>query len=71
MHADPMDKENTSDVEAKVEKAGENDTNHQSIEEGEQQSNFVDGGKPLPFRIQCELISLERALDIHDYGFQS
>ena len=47
MHADPMDKE------AKVEKAGENDTNHQSINEGKQQRNFVDGGKPLPFRTQC------------------
>ena len=53
MHADPMDEENTSDVEAKEEKAGKTDTNHQSIEEGEQQSNFVDGGKPLPFRTQC------------------
>ena len=53
MHADPMDKKNTSEVEANVQKAGKNDTNHQSIEEGEQQSNFVDGGKPLPFCIQC------------------
>ena len=29
MHTDPMDKENTSEVEANMEKAGKTDTNHQ------------------------------------------
>ena len=53
MHTDPMAKVNTSEVEANMEKAGKTYTNHQSIEEEEQQRNFVDGGKPLPFRIQC------------------